>query len=42
MGNSGAEMGARLLGVLGYLDQHRMCSGSLNDDECNQLTKGAL
>ena len=40
MGNSGAEMGARLLGVLGYLDQHRMCSGLLNDDECNQLTKG--
>ena len=40
MGNSGAEMVARLLGVLGYLDQHRMCSGSLNDDDWNQLTKG--
>ena len=40
MGNTGAEMVARLLGVLGYLDQHRMCSGSLNDDDWNQLTKG--
>ena len=40
MGNSGAEMVARLLGVLGYLDQHRMRSGSLNDDDWNQLTKG--
>ena len=40
LGGTGPDLVTRLLCILGYLDQNRMCSGSLTDEDWEKLTQG--